>query len=69
MIGEVGVVLSDLTPSGRIKVRGEIWNAWSRTPIRVGARVRIVTLHGLEAEVVPEADEARSAGQFQGGVR
>lgn len=69
MIGEVGIVLSDLTPSGRIKVRGEIWNAWSRTPIRVGARVRIVALHGLEAEVVPEADEARSAGQFQGEVR
>ncbi len=66
MIGEVAVALTDLAPSGRIKVRGEIWNAWSRTPVAAGAHVRIASLHGLEAEVVPEGTGIGEPRESQG---
>lgn len=54
MTGEVAVALTDLEPVGKIKVRGEIWKARSTTPVVAGSRVRIVLLHGLEAQVEPE---------------
>jgi len=54
MIGEIGTALSDLAPTGTIKVRGEIWNAASSAPITAGQKVRIVKLRGLQAQVVTE---------------
>ncbi len=57
MIGEIGVALIDLDPSGTIKVRGEIWNATSSVGVAAGERVRIVKLNGLRAEVTPERKE------------
>ena len=54
MIGEIGVAIADLRPNGKIKVRGEIWNAASTSPVASGERVRIVRVHGLHAEVEPE---------------
>jgi len=53
LIGEVGVVQSDLAPQGKVFVHGEIWNAISATPVAVGARVVVRKVDGLQLEVVP----------------
>lgn len=57
MVGAIGVTLTDLEPTGTIKVRGEIWNATSSERIAAGQNVRIVRLRGLQAEVTPERKE------------
>lgn len=57
MIGIPGVALTDLTPTGTIKVRGEIWKARARTHAAAGQKVRIVRVRGLEAEVTPDDGE------------
>ncbi len=53
MAGEIGIVVTALAPEGRISVHGEYWNARSRVPLAPGARVRIVRIDGLWAEVEP----------------
>ena len=59
MVDEIAVALTDLDPNGKIKVRGEIWNASSRNAVAAGQRVRIVALRGLEADVEPERKEGK----------
>ncbi|CAL1240599.1 NfeD family protein [Candidatus Methylocalor cossyra] len=51
--GAVGVALEDFTATGRIRVRGEIWNARSARPVRRGQQVRIENLDGLTLLVEP----------------
>lgn len=53
MIGETGVALSDLTPEGRILVRGEYWNAVASTSVNAGARVRVTAIEKLQLTVEP----------------
>jgi membrane-bound serine protease (ClpP class) len=42
MVGEVGTARTDLTPSGKVFVHGELWQAESDQPVRMGERVRVV---------------------------
>jgi membrane-bound serine protease (ClpP class) len=42
MIGEVGTARTDLAPSGKVFVHGELWQAESDQPVRMGERVRVV---------------------------
>jgi len=42
MIGELGTARTDLTPSGKVFVHGELWEAESDQPVRMGERVRVV---------------------------
>jgi membrane-bound serine protease (ClpP class) len=42
-----GTAQTDLTPEGKVLVRGEIWNARARTPVAQGDRVRAVAAEGL----------------------
>ncbi len=42
MVGEIGTVSIALNPRGKIRVRGEWWDAESETPIPVETRVRVV---------------------------
>ena len=42
MIGEVGTARTDLSPSGKVFVHGELWEAESDQPVRMGERVRVV---------------------------
>ena len=51
LIGELGIAFSDLAPSGKVFVHGELWNAHSAQPLRSGAQVRVVAIHQLELEV------------------
>ena len=55
MIGAIGRSRTPLTVDapGQVDVRGEIWQATSRTPLPEGAPVRIVALHGLTLVVEP----------------
>ncbi len=42
MIGELGTARTDLSPSGKVFVHGELWEAESDQPVRMGERVRVV---------------------------
>jgi membrane-bound serine protease (ClpP class) len=47
MMGSIGVAHTDLMPEGQVLVRGEIWNAWAKTPVSQGDRVRVKAVEGL----------------------
>ena len=51
LIGELGIAFTDLTPSGKVFIHGELWNAHAAQPVRSGAQVRIKAVHDLELEV------------------
>jgi membrane-bound serine protease (ClpP class) len=59
MIGEIGVALGDLTPEGRILVRGEYWNAVATTPLKEGDRVRVTAIDRLNLTVEPVQNQSR----------
>ncbi len=56
--GLEGKAMTDIDEKGKIKVRGEIWNAQSvkREKIKKGTKVRIVRREGITVEVEPVED-------------
>jgi len=60
LVGEIGFVKKALEPEGKVFVHGELWNAVSRTPLKEGVRVRVVSVAGLMLDVEPvEPDRFR----------
>lgn len=59
LVGKVGVALTDIGRSGKVRLQGEIWNASSRAPIGAGCRVRVEQVEGLVAKVtaLPEGED------------
>ena len=57
MVGEIGEVREAIAPGapGRVFVHGEHWRAASSEALGVGARARVIAVHGLEIEVRSEA--------------
>ena len=55
LITEVGVARSDLAPTGKVFVHGELWNARSSEEIRAGDSVRVVGANGMMLDVEREA--------------
>jgi membrane-bound serine protease (ClpP class) len=53
MIGQIGVARTPLGPDGKVFIRGELWNATSRSEIAEGARVRVRHVEGLRVLVDP----------------
>jgi len=52
MIGETGTARTDLCPSGKVFVHGEIWEAEADGPIRAGEKVKVIAfLEGLKVKV------------------
>jgi membrane-bound serine protease (ClpP class) len=51
MLGQVGVVQTELSPAGKVFVNGETWNAKSSQTIAPGERVVVRRVAGLELEV------------------
>lgn len=51
LIGEIGVAQSDLSPSGMIRVRGELWQAASDEPVKAGEQTEVVQVIGLTLKV------------------
>jgi len=59
MIGQLGVAIGDLTPQGRIFVRGEYWNATATAPLKAGERVRVTAIDHLNLTVEPVENQLR----------
>jgi membrane-bound serine protease (ClpP class) len=53
MIGEVGIVCAPLTPSGKVFVQGELWDAISPTNVNAGSRVVVREVKNLVLHVEP----------------
>jgi membrane-bound serine protease (ClpP class) len=53
MQNATGVALTQLSPSGKVLIRGEYWNAVSQTPIQPGTPVRVTDVQGLTLKVEP----------------
>ena len=53
MQNTTGVAVTALSPTGRVLVRGENWNAVSATPVAPGASVRVIGMLGLTLKVEP----------------
>jgi membrane-bound serine protease (ClpP class) len=52
MIGETGTARTDLTPSGKVFVHGELWTAEAEEPVRAGEKVKVIeVLDGLKLKV------------------
>jgi membrane-bound serine protease (ClpP class) len=51
LIGEIGKVVRELSPEGKIFVHGEYWGAVARGPIAAGTLVRVVRVSGRRLEV------------------
>jgi len=52
MIGERGTARTDLAPSGKVFVHGELWEAEAEEPVRAGENVKVIeVLEGLKIKV------------------
>jgi len=54
MIGDNAEVVQGFTGVGRVRYRGELWNARSNTELRAGQQARIVKVEGLTLWVEPQ---------------
>jgi membrane-bound serine protease (ClpP class) len=55
IVGELGIACTDLAPTGKVFVHGELWNAHSTKPLHPGDQIRVVAIRQLELEVEPTA--------------
>ncbi len=55
LLQETGVARTDLAPTGKIFIHGEIWNARSEIEIPAGTPIRIVAVEGMTVRVEPAA--------------
>jgi membrane-bound serine protease (ClpP class) len=53
MVGETGSAITDLSPSGKVFVHGEYWDADCSAPAPAGAKIRVVAVNKLRLLVVP----------------
>lgn len=51
MVGLIGVADNDINQTGRVRVRGEYWKAYSASPIPAGKSVRILAVENLALKV------------------
>jgi len=58
MLNQPAVAIVDFDGSGQVRIRGEIWNAVSRVPVRSGQRLRVIRIDGLTLEVEPDEEAA-----------
>jgi membrane-bound serine protease (ClpP class) len=56
MIDSVGVARTDIEPSGKVLVHGELWDARSQGRIAEGSRVRVRAVEGFTLVVEPESE-------------
>ena len=51
LIGEIGVARTELAPSGKVFVHGELWDAHAAGDVHAGDTVRVRAVQGFELEV------------------
>jgi membrane-bound serine protease (ClpP class) len=56
MLREPAEAVESFERQGLVRVRGELWQAVTRTPLQAGQRLRIVDVQGLVLEVEPIPD-------------
>lgn len=54
MLDEPAVAMEDFEHSGPVRIRGEIWHAVARAPVKNGERLRVLRIDGLTLYVEPE---------------
>jgi membrane-bound serine protease (ClpP class) len=59
LIGEIAEVIEACDPRGRVRLRGEIWQARSASTAKVGERVTVAAVDGLTLEVEPNGKGPR----------
>jgi len=59
MRGSVGVVVDRLSPTGRVRLSGVLWNARSTQQVEVGSEVEVLGVEGLTLDVRARGKEAR----------
>jgi membrane-bound serine protease (ClpP class) len=73
LVGQEGVAITDLTPRGQVRARGEEWSAESTgLPIPSGSPVRVARVQGLRLVVEPATavtDEGEPAGRSVAGPK
>ncbi|MGA9040934.1 MAG: nodulation protein NfeD [Terriglobales bacterium] len=55
LIGEIGVSQSALSPTGKVLVHGELWDALSSADVAAGQSVVVRRVNGLQLQVEPSA--------------
>jgi len=53
LVGERAEVVAACDPTGRVRLRGELWRARAERPVRAGDQVRVTGVDGLTLEVAP----------------
>lgn len=53
LLNDIGVALTDLSPSGKVQVHGEYWDATASSPVALGGSVRVTAVEGLKLKVEP----------------
>jgi membrane-bound serine protease (ClpP class) len=53
LVGERGEVVEACDPTGRVRVRGELWNARCEEPLGEGRLVRVTGVDGLTLRIEP----------------
>jgi membrane-bound serine protease (ClpP class) len=51
LIGEEGIVTTDISPEGKVSVHGEFWNAISDQSIERGEKVQVFGVANLKLKV------------------
>ena len=59
ILGQAATAITEIRRSGKVRVQGEVWNAWSKGSIPEGASVRIVGVDGLLLEVQAESEDKK----------
>ena len=54
VLGEEGNAVTDLSPSGKVFVHGEWWDALSEVPVLQGERVVVIKKEGMLLRVEPK---------------
>jgi membrane-bound serine protease (ClpP class) len=51
IVGEEGTAVTDLTPDGKVFVRGEYWDAESPDRVMKGDKVEVIEIKGMQVKV------------------
>jgi len=52
LLGDIGIARSRIDPDGYVFIQGELWNAYSDSPIESGQKVKVVAVENLTLKVV-----------------
>jgi membrane-bound serine protease (ClpP class) len=53
LVGERVEVVEACDPAGKVRLRGELWNAHSTHSLGVGERAQVMTVTGLTLQIAP----------------